>query len=133
MPTLAEDQKTDSSLGRGFKKVKIDPTPRPGSSTSQRWKAIHQPPPNKTTDMEDLCGSDTESTCSQCSQRGKCSAQDGVCDGEKARPVGETSPYWGGLSFKNNANKNNPNIFGTYLFKNKNKRPSVGLLLVACS
>ena len=62
VPTLAEDQKTDSSLGKGFKKVKIDPRPRPGPSTSHKWKAIHQPLPNKTTDMEDLFESDTEST-----------------------------------------------------------------------
>ena len=34
-----------------------------------------------------LFESDTESTCSQCSQRGKCPAQDGVCDGPKVEEV----------------------------------------------
>ena len=37
--------------------------------------------------MEDMFESDTESACSLCSQRGKCPAQDGVCDGPKVEEV----------------------------------------------
>ena len=50
---------------------------------------------------------------------------------------GTRQPYWGGLTNKNNPNKNNPKIFRAYLFKNKNKHPRNWLLLVvlksACS
>ena len=38
--------------------------------------------------------------------------------------------YWGELVDKNNPNKNNPKIWWTYLFKNKNKHPRNWLLLV---
>ena len=37
--------------------------------------------------IEELSESDSESTCSRCSLRGKCSAQDGVCDGQTAEEV----------------------------------------------
>ena len=65
----------------------FDPRTRTAASASRGQQSIQNRPPNKVTDMEDMFESDTESTCSQCSQRGKCPAQDGVCDGPKVEEV----------------------------------------------
>ena len=65
----------------------FDPRTRTAASASRGQQSIQNRPPNKVTDMEDMFESDTESACSQCSQRGKCPAQDGVCDGPKVEEV----------------------------------------------
>ena len=65
----------------------FDPRTRTAASASRGLQSIQNRPPTKVTDMEDMFESDTESACSQCSQRGKCPAQDGVCDGPKVEEV----------------------------------------------
>ena len=66
----------------------FDPRPRTAASASRGQQSIQNHPPSKVTDMEDMFSSDTDSACSLCSQRGKCPAQDGVCDGPKVEEVG---------------------------------------------
>ena len=65
----------------------FDPRPRTAASASRGQQSIQNHPPSKVTDMEDMFSSDTDSACSLCSQRGKCPAQDGVCDGPKVEEV----------------------------------------------
>ena len=75
---------------------------RTSASASRGLQSIKGFTPIKQQNIEELSESDSESTCSRCSLRGKCSAQDGVCDGQTAeeagglgpaRPVGGYLPY----------------------------------------
>ena len=73
--------------GKATAKPNFDPRARTSASASRGLQSIQNLVPTKSQDLEDVSESDSESICSRCSLRGKCSAQDGVCDGQTAEEV----------------------------------------------
>ena len=80
-------RKAKRSAGNAKAKPNFDPRPRTGASASRGMQSIKAFTPIKPPDIEELSESDSESTCSRCSLRGRCYAQDGVCDGQTAEEV----------------------------------------------
>ena len=80
-------QKPKQSTGNATVKPNFDPRARTSASASRGLQSIKGFAPIKSQDLEDVSESDSESTCSRCSLRGKCPAQDGVCDGQTAEEV----------------------------------------------
>ena len=80
-------QKPRQSTGKATAKPNFDQRARTSASASRGLQSIHNLVPTKSQDLEDVSESDSESICSRCSLRGKCSAQDGVCDGQTAEEV----------------------------------------------
>ena len=80
-------RKAKRSAGNARAKPNFDPRPRTSASASRGLQSIKGFTPIRQQNIEELSESDSESTCSRCSLRGKCSAQDGVCDGQTAEEV----------------------------------------------
>ena len=81
------NRKAKRSTSNATAKPNFDPRPRTSASASRGLQSITGLTPIPSQDLEDLSESDSESTCSRCSLRGKCPAQDGVCDGQTAEEV----------------------------------------------
>ena len=84
---VQRNRKARRSAGIAKAKPNFDPRPRTSASASRGLQSIKGLTPIPSQDPEDLFESDSESTCSRCSLRGKCPAQDGVCDGQTAEEV----------------------------------------------
>ena len=84
---VQRNRKAKQSAGNATAKPNFDPRPRTSASASRGLQSITGLTPIPSQDPEDLFESDSESTCSRCSLRGKCPAQDGVCDGQTAEEV----------------------------------------------
>ena len=84
---VQRNRKARRSAGIAKAKPNFDPRPRTSASASRGLQSIKGLTPIKSQDLEDVSESDSESTCSRCSLRGKCPAQDGVCDGQTAEEV----------------------------------------------
>ena len=84
---VQRNRKAKRSSGNAKAKPNFDPRPRTSASASRGLQSIKGFTPIKQQNIEELSESDSESTCSRCSLRGKCSAQDGVCDGQTAEEV----------------------------------------------
>ena len=84
---VQRNRKAKRSAGNATAKPNFDPRPRTSASASRGLQSIKGFTPIKPPDIEELSESDSESTCSRCSLRGKCPAQDGVCDGQTAEEV----------------------------------------------
>ena len=84
---VQRNRKARRSAGIAKAKPNFDPRPRTSASASRGLQSITGLTPTPSQDLEDLSESDSESTCSRCSLRGKCPAQDGVCDGQTAEEV----------------------------------------------
>ena len=84
---VQRNRKAKRSAGNATAKPNFDPRPRTSASASRGLQSIKGFTPIKPPDIEELPESDSESTCSRCSLRGKCPAQDGVCDGQTAEEV----------------------------------------------
>ena len=84
---VQRNRKARRSAGIAKAKPNFDPRPRTSASASRGLQSIMGLTPIPSQDLEDLSESDSESTCSRCSLRGKCPAQDGVCDGQTAEEV----------------------------------------------
>ena len=84
---VQRNRKAKRSSGNATAKPNFDPRPRTSASASRGLQSIKAFTPIKPPDIEELSESDSESTCSRCSLRGRCYAQDGVCDGQTAEEV----------------------------------------------
>ena len=84
---VQRNRKAKRSSGNAKAKPNFDPRPRTSASASRGLQSIKGFTPIRQQNIEELSESDSESTCSRCSLRGKCSAQDGVCDGQTAEEV----------------------------------------------
>ena len=67
-------QKPKQLSGKAKAKPNFDPRARTSASASRGLQSTHNLVPTKSQDLEDVSESDSESICSRCSLRGKCSA-----------------------------------------------------------